>query len=68
LEEESEPDESMISETRHQIREKVEAANEKTKRINDELRGHIAEIKESLNSAKSIGQELEKSINERNNE
>ena len=66
LEDNGESDESVISETKRQLSEKIEAANEKTKRINDEYRARIAEIKESLDSAKLIGQELEKSMNERN--
>ena len=62
-------DESVISETKRQILEKVEAISEKTKRMNDEMRARIAEIKKPyLDSAKSISQELEKSISERNNE
>jgi hypothetical protein len=62
-------DESMISEANHQLAEKIEAANEKTKSINDEMRARIAEIKKPyLDSAKSIGQELEKDISERNGE
>jgi hypothetical protein len=69
LEDNGVSDESVISETKRQVSEKIEAANEKTKSINDEMRARIAEIKKPyLDSAKSIGQELEKSINERNNE
>jgi hypothetical protein len=62
-------DESMISETKHQLTEKIDAANEKTKSINNEMRARIEEIKKPyLDSAKSISQELEKNISERNSE
>ena len=62
-------DESMISEAKHQLTEKIDAANEKTKSINNEMRTRIAEIKKPyLDSAKSIGQEWEKNISERNSE
>jgi hypothetical protein len=51
-------DESMISEAKHQLTEKIDAANEKTKSINNKMRTRIAEIKKPyLDSAKSIGQE-----------
>jgi hypothetical protein len=56
LEDEGESDKSVISETKRQLSEKIEAANEKTKRINNEIHARIAEIKKPyLDSAKSIG-------------